>query len=256
MPGLSEQEKKVLWQKYIKSKDNKIKETLIMEYSTLVKYVAGRMSVYFRNNVEYDDLVSYGIFGLIDAVDKFNLEKNVKFETYASLRIRGAIIDSIRELDWVPRSIRKKNKDIEKVYADIEAELGRPATDDEVAKNLGISVNELNKIIGNISSSTMMSLEDFLDQNYETSFVDQDNKKENSPEVMAEINDRNRILATYIDSLPPKEKMVISLYYLNYLTIKEISKIMEISESRVSQLHTKAIMRLRGKMDKLKDSFL
>lgn len=256
MSELADQEKKELWEKYIKSKDSKIKETLIIEYSKLVKYVAGRMSVYFGNNVEYDDLVSYGIFGLIDAIDKFNLDKNVKFETYASLRIRGAIIDSIRELDWVPRSVRKKNKEIEKVYADLETELGRPATDEEVAKNMGISVNELNKTIGNISSSTMMSLEDFLEQNYETSFSSQDNKKENRPEEIAEINDRNRILASYIDSLPQKEKTVISLYYLNYLTIKEISKIMEISESRVSQLHTKAIIRLRGKMDKLKGSFL
>jgi RNA polymerase sigma factor for flagellar operon FliA len=256
MSNLSEKEKLALWKEYAKTKDTKIREKFIIEYSNLVKFVAGRLSIYFGTNVEYDDLVSYGIFGLIDAIDKFDINKNVKFETYASLRIRGSIIDSIRELDWVPRSVRKKNKEIEKVYADLENSLGRPANDTEVAEALDITVDALMKIVGNISASSMISLEEFLEQNYETNLNGYNSESEKIPEEMAELNDRNRILGQYIDNLPEKEKMVISLYYLSYLTIKEISAIMDISESRVSQLHTKAILRLRGKMEKLKATLL
>ena len=152
------QRQQELWRRYRETKDPSIKEQLIIEYADLIKYVAGRLSIYFGSNVEYDDLVGYGVFGLIDAIDKFDINKGVKFETYASLRIRGAIIDSIRELDWVPRSLRKKSKDLERAYSELENELGHAATDEQVAKKLGISVEELNKTLQEVNMSTIISL--------------------------------------------------------------------------------------------------
>ena len=141
MSATNLQRQQDLWKRYQESRDPSIKEQLILEYADLIKYVAGRLSIYFGSNVEYDDLVGYGVFGLIDAIDKFDITKGVKFETYASLRIRGSIIDSIRELDWVPRSLRKKSKDLEKVYSELENELGHTATDEQVAMKMCISVD-------------------------------------------------------------------------------------------------------------------
>lgn len=237
-----------LWRQYSDTKDPAIKEKLIVEYSNIVKYVAGRLSIYFGSNVEYDDLIGYGIFGLIDAIDKFDIQKGVKFETYASLRIRGSIIDSIRELDWVPRSLRQKNKELEKVYVEIENELGHSATDQEVADKLGISIDELNKLLNEVNLSSMISLEEFLEQNYEIGVTTSSGNKEEKPEGYLEITELREILVDAIGKLPEKEKTVVSLYYFEDLTLKEISAIMKVSESRISQLHTKAILRLRGKL--------
>ncbi|NLU51817.1 MAG: FliA/WhiG family RNA polymerase sigma factor [Clostridiaceae bacterium] len=246
------QRQQELWKKYMETRDQALKEQLIIEYADLVKYVAGRLSVYFGSNVEYDDLVGYGVFGLIDAIDKFDLNKNVKFETYASLRIRGAIIDSIRDQDWAPRSLRKKSKDLERAYIEIENELGHSATDQEVAQRLGITTDELNKLLQEVNMSQMISLEDYLEQNHETGFdplsLDRD---DDQPEARIEIVEMKRILADAIEKLPEKERMVVTLYYYEELTLKEISMIMKVSESRVSQLHTKAILRMRGKLDRL-----
>jgi len=246
------QRQQELWKKYMETRDQALKEQLIIEYADLVKYVAGRLSVYFGSNVEYDDLVGYGVFGLIDAIDKFDLNKNVKFETYASLRIRGAIIDSIRDQDWAPRSLRKKSKDLERAYIEIENELGHSATDQEVAERLGITTDELNKLLQEVNMSQMISLEDYLEQNHETGFdplsLDRD---DDQPEARIEIVEMKRILADAIEKLPEKERMVVTLYYYEELTLKEISMIMKVSESRVSQLHTKAILRMRGKLDRL-----
>lgn len=237
-----------LWKKYTHTKDPTIKEKLIIEYSNIVKYVAGRLSIYFGSNVEYDDLVGYGVFGLIDAIDKFDLKKGVKFETYASLRIRGSIIDSIRELDWVPRSLRQKNKELEKVYVELENELGHSATDQEVAKKLGINMDDFYKMLNEVSLSSMISLEEFLEQNYEVGVTSANGSKEDKPEGYMEITEMREILVDSISKLPEKEKTVITLYYFEELTLKEISAIMKVSESRISQLHTKAILRLRGKL--------
>ena len=246
------QRQQELGKKYMETRDQALKEQLIFEYADLVKYVAGRLSVYFGSNVEYDDLVGYGVFGLIDAIDKFDLNKNVKFETYASLRIRGAIIDSIRDQDWAPRSLRKKSKDLERAYIEIENELGHSATDQEVAERLGITTDELNKLLQEVNMSQMISLEDYLEQNHETGFdplsLDRD---DDQPEARIEIVEMKRILADAIEKLPEKERMVVTLYYYEELTLKEISMIMKVSESRVSQLHTKAILRMRGKLDRL-----
>jgi len=237
-----------LWKQYSERKDPVIREKLIIEYAHLRKYVAGRLSIYFGSNVEYDDLMGFGVFGLIDAIEKFDVNKGVKFETYASLRIRGSIIDSIREMDWVPRSLRQKNKELERVYFEIENQLGHSATDKEVAEKLGISMDEFYKLLNDVSVSSMVSLEDFLEQNYEIGVDHPYSRTEDKPETYIEINELKEILSDAISKLPEKEKTVISLYYFDELTLKEISSIMKVSESRISQLHTKAILRLRGKL--------
>jgi RNA polymerase sigma factor FliA len=237
-----------LWKQYSETKDSAIREKLILEYAHLIKFIAGRLNIYFGSNVEYDDLVGFGVFGLIDAIDKFDISKGVKFETYASLRIRGSIIDSIREMDWVPRSLRQKSKELEKVYWEIENELGHSASDKEVAGKLGISVDEFYKLLNDVNVSSMVSLEEFLEQNYEMGVDVANANKGDRPESYAELSEIKSILADSIDKLPEKEKTVVSLYYFEELTLKEISAIMKVSESRISQLHTKAILRLRGKL--------
>ncbi len=251
------QRQRELWKKYSESKDPVVKEQLIIEYADLVKFVAGRLSIYFGSNVEYDDLVGYGVFGLIDAIDKFDLSKNVKFETYASLRIRGAMIDAIREQDWAPRSLRKKGKDLEKAYSMVENQLGRSATDQEVADKMGITIDELHKLLQQVNMSQMISLEDFLDQNRETGFDPLSMSREMTlPEQRLEVVEVKEMLADTIDKLPEKERLVVSLYYYDELTLKEISVIMKVSESRISQIHTKAILRMRGKLDRLRSVIL
>lgn len=237
-----------LWKQYSETKDPSIREKLILEYAHLIKYIAGRLNVYFGSNVEYDDLVSFGVFGLIDAIDKFDINKGVKFETYASLRIRGAIIDSIREMDWVPRSLRQKNKELEKAYWEVENQLGHSATDKEVADKLGVSIDEFYKMLNDVNVSSMVSLEEFLEQNYEIGVDLPNNNKEDRPENYIEVVELKDILGDAINKLPEKEKTVVSLYYFEELTLKEISAIMKVSESRISQLHTKAVLRLRGKL--------
>jgi len=237
-----------LWKQYQDSKDPKIREALILKYSHLIKYVAGRLNIYFGSNIEYDDLISYGVFGLIDAIDKYDVDKGVKFETYASLRIRGSIIDSIRELDWVPRSLRQKNKELEKAYWEVENELGHSASDADIAKKMGISLDDFYKLLNEVNLTSMISLEDFLEQNYEIGIDVSSSSRDDRPEREAELNEIRQILGDSIEKLPEKEKMVLKLYYYEELTLKEISAIMKVSESRISQLHTKAILRLRGKL--------
>ncbi len=237
-----------LWKKYQETRDLQIRETLIIEYSHLIKFIAGRLNIYFGSNVEYDDLVSFGVFGLIDAIDKYDPNKGVKFETYASLRIRGSIIDSIREMDWVPRSLRQKNKELEKAYWEVENELGHSATDSDIATKMNISIDEFYKLINEVNLTSMVSLEDYLEQNYEIGMDSSNTSKTDMPEQEAELNELKEILGDSIDKLPEKEKMVLTLYYYEELTLKEISAIMKVSESRISQLHTKAILRLRGKL--------
>jgi RNA polymerase sigma factor FliA len=241
-----------LWKQYAETKDPSIREKLILEYVHLIKFVAGRLSIYFGSNVEYDDMVGYGVFGLIDAIDKYDINKGVKFETYASLRIRGSIIDSIREMDWVPRSLRQKNKELERAYLEVETELGHAASDKEVADKMGVSMDDFYKYLNDVNFSSMISLEDFLEQNYEVG-VDLPNiNKDDRPESYAELNEIKEILGDAVNKLPEKEKKVISLYYFEELTLKEISAIMKVSESRISQLHTKAILRLKGKLNRHK----
>ncbi|WP_105618030.1 FliA/WhiG family RNA polymerase sigma factor [Vallitalea okinawensis] len=236
-----------IWIEYKKTHSSDSKEKLIEEYVSLVKYVAGRLNIYLGNNVEYDDLLGYGYFGLIDALDKYDLNKGVKFETYASLRIRGAILDNIRKIDWVPRSLRQKQKDLEKAYTSLEIELGRPATDVEVAAQLNMNMKEFNKLVSDTNISNLVSLEDYVEQHNGNHFNLKDNS-EYQPEKVMEKNETIHILGDMIDLLPEKEQIVITLYYYEELTLKEISLILGVSESRISQLHSKALSRLRGKL--------
>ncbi len=245
MPGVNNNQ---LWKQYTQTRDPALKDELIVQYAYLIKYVAGRLSIYFGSNVEFDDLVGYGAFGLIDAIEKFDISKGVKFETYASFRIRGSIIDSIRDLDWVPRSLRQKNKELEKVYAEVENEVGHSATDKEVADKMGISMEDFYKLLNDVNVSSMMSLEEFMEQNYERGLEIISDSTDDKPEAALENVEIKEILIDAIDKLPEKEKSVITFYYFEELTLKEISAIMNVTESRISQLHTKALLRMRGKL--------
>jgi RNA polymerase sigma factor for flagellar operon FliA len=235
-----------MWDNYIKTRDTKLREELIIKYLYLVKFVAGRLYTNYGNNVEYDDLVSYGVFGLIDAIEKYDTARGVKFDTYAQLRIKGAIIDYLREIDWLPRSVRQKAKELEKAYCDLENELGRSATDEEVANKLNVTLEDFQKKIQHVSTYSVVSLDDLLEQKREFSNDTMD--IETSPGAAIEQDVLRSILVETINALPEKENKIITLYYYEELTYKEIGKLLNISESRVSQLHTKAIIRLKGKI--------
>ena len=216
----------------------------------MVKVVAGRLSMYLGYNVEYEDLVSYGIFGLIDAIDKFDCMKDVKFETYASLRIRGAILDQIRKMDWIPRTIRQKQKRIDAAIKEIETQYGRSATDEEIAKLLGITDEEYLDWQSQMKITNVVSLNEFLEQGSEVSNEAGSTKSAafDSPEEILERDELKKMLAQALELLTEKERKVIVLYYYEDLTLKEISNILEVSESRISQLHTRALQKMRGKL--------
>lgn len=245
---MNEAEKNRLWENYSKSRNQDIREKLILEYAPLVKIIAGRLSMYLGYNVEYEDLVSYGIFGLIDAIDKFDYGKGIKFETYASLRIRGSILDQIRKMDWIPRSLRQKQKRLEAAMSELETELGRAPSDEELAEKLEITVDELCNWEGQSMSSTMMSLDECIDQGVELKETAVNNSRFDTPEKVIEQEEVKKILAETLETLTDKEKKVILLYYYEELTLKEISLVMEVSESRVSQLHTKGLQKLRQRL--------
>ncbi len=234
-----------IWIQYTKTHDVQLKEMLTEHYVHLVKLVAGRLGIYLNQYIDIDDLVGYGVLGLIDAIDKFDPTKNVKFETYASLRIRGAILDAIRKLDWIPRTLRKKQKDIDKAYVELEMKLSRPPVDYEVAEALNISLDEYNALLKEVNVSTLVSIDENI---YHFESIKDHNVQ--VPEQYVEENEMKNTLAEVIDELPEREKKVIFLYYYEELTLKEISRVLEVSESRVSQLHTKAVSRLRASMSK------
>lgn len=234
---------KTLWIKYKMNNDMEAKTLLIEEYIKLVKIIAGRLYTSYGSNIEYNDLVSYGIFGLIDAMEKFDLDKKVKFETYAQIRIRGAIIDHLRNLDWVPRSARQKSKQVEDAFSKLENRLGRSPTEAEIAAELGITVKELQDIMLQTASFNVISLEEAIFEGYQ--FGGTNNYL---PEDILCEQETYKTLKNNISLLPEREKQVVSLYYYNNLTYKEIGQVLGISESRVSQLHSKAISRLKAKL--------
>lgn len=244
--------RKRLWDDYARTKRADIREKIILEYAPLVKVVAGRLSMYLGYNVEYEDLVSYGIFGLIDAIDKFDSMKEVKFETYASLRIRGSILDQIRKMDWIPRTIRQKQKKIDAVMRQIETEKGRPATDEEIAIGLGITDDEYVEWQSQMKITGVVSLNEYLEQGSEISSDRQPtvSRHFDTPEQVMEQTELAEVLRDSLQLLTDKERRVIELYYYEDLTLKEISNILEVTESRVSQLHTKALQKMKGKMGK------
>lgn len=237
-----------LWDSYAKSKSPEIREKLILEYAPLVKLVAGRLSMYLGYNVEYDDLVSYGIFGLIDAIDKFDSMKAVKFETYASLRIRGAILDQIRKMDWIPRTIRQKQKKIDAVIKEIETATGRAATDEEIAARLGISEDDYLAWQSQMKITGVVSLNEFMESGSEIPAEQTGQRRFESPEEVIEKDELKKVLQQALELLTEKEKKVILLYYYEDLTLKEISSVLEVSESRISQLHTRALQKMKVKM--------
>ncbi len=254
--NIDETEEQNLWIEYGKTQDPKIRETLIKKYAPLVKYVAGKVAVGMPQNVEFDDLVSYGTFGLLDAIEKFDPGKDVKFKTYAMTRIRGAIFDELRNIDWIPRSVRQKAKQIEKVIIELENKLGRTVDDEEIAAELDISLEEFHSMVSKISGTSLVSLNDVWhnsDDSDDLSFIETVEASANTnPDIMVEREEIKGLIIDAIKKLPDREKKVVVLYYYEDLTLKEIGEVLEVTESRVSQLHTKAIMRLRGRLAQMK----
>lgn len=230
-----------LWKKYKETEDPKIKNLLIEEYIPLVKIVAGRLYNYYGSKIEYDDLLGFGVLGLIDSIDKFDLNRNVKFTTYAQIRIRGAIIDNIRKLDWVPRSLRKKSKELQNSISILENRLGYTPTNEQIAKHLNTSITEVEKTLSDISTFNMVSLEEFISEKGE--YIPSDY---NAPEEVYEIAELKKLLIESIECLTRQEKMVISLYYYDELTYREIGEVLNLSESRISQIHSKSILKMKN----------
>ena len=237
-----------LWNEYRKKPTQEIREQLILAYAQLVKLVAGRLSMYLGHNVEYDDLVSYGIFGLIDAIDKFDMEKNVKFETYASLRIRGAILDQIRKMDWIPRTVRQRQRKIDDAIKQIEMRTGKAASDEEIAKELGLTEEELTNWQSQLMVTNVVSLSEFEESGQEPVMETVNKNRFLQPEEVVAEQELKEKLIEALELLTEKERRVIELYYYEDLTLKEISLVLEVSESRISQLHTKALLKMRKKM--------
>ena len=241
------------WEEYKKSAASGARDQLILHYSPLVKYVAGRVAVGLPANIEQADLMSYGIFGLIDAIDKYDRTKNVKFETYAISRIRGAIIDELRAIDWVPRSVRFKAREVEKAYASLENRLKRPPSDAEIAGELGISIDELNHIYTQLSNVSLIALDEITspdgDKGDKMSLLEtlEDTKTANPMEAF-ESEEMREILVDAVNRLPEREKKVVTFYYFAGLTLAEIGQVLGVTESRVCQIHTKAVLALRGKI--------
>lgn len=231
------------------------RNAMVEEYLPLVKYIASRIAGRLPSHIELDDLINSGVIGLIDAIDKFDSSRKIKFKTYAEFRIKGAILDELRALDWVPRSTRQKASRIERAFADLEQKLGRVASDHEVVEHLGISFDEYNQMLVEARGISLISLDELHvsdgDENSERNLLEFLTDPDYvDPAEMLNLDQVYRIVAETIDLLPEKERLVISLYYYDELTMKEIGEILEITESRVSQIHTKAILRLRGRLMK------
>jgi len=242
-----------LWADYKSAGARDARDRLILHYSPLVKYVAGRVSVGLPQNIEQSDLVSYGIFGLIDAIEKFDPERNIKFETYAIARIKGAIIDERRSIDWVPRSVRAKARSVERAYAKLENSLLRTPSDAEVAAELGISEAELQAMFHQISFVGVVALDEMLssgggDRGESTTLGETIADKSEGPVAQFEGEEMKQLLAAAINRLGEREKMVLMLYYYEGFTLAQIGDVLAVTESRVCQIHTKAVLQLRSRM--------
>jgi RNA polymerase sigma factor FliA len=242
-----------LWSDYKATAARDARDRLILHYSPLVKYVAGRVSVGLPQNIEQADLVSYGMFGLIDAIEKFDASRQIKFETYAITRIKGAIIDELRSIDWVPRSVRTKARSVERAYASLEASLGRAPSDAEVAHELQISENDLQSIFGQISYIGLVGLDEVIsgsggERGESVTLGDTLADRGDGPIAAFEVEEMKQILAGAINRLGDREKIVLSLYYYENLTLAQIGQVLGVTESRVCQIHTKAVMQLRGRL--------
>lgn len=240
-----------LWDDYKRTGSREARDRLIVHYSPLVKFVAGRVSVGLPQNIEQADLVSYGIFGLIDAIDKFDPARGIKFETYAINRIKGAIIDELRSIDWVPRSVRAKARAVEKAMAKLEAELHRTPTDAELAAELGMTEDELQQVFNQISFVGLVALDEMLgggERGDATTLGDTIPDKGEGPMAAFEVEEMKQLLADAINRMGEREKIVLTLYYYEGLTLAEIGEVLGVTESRVCQIHTKAVLQLRARM--------
>jgi RNA polymerase sigma factor for flagellar operon FliA len=243
-----------LWIQYARTRDPALRERLILQYAPLVKYVVGRLAINLPAVLDAEDVLSYGTLGLIEAIERFDPSRGIKFETYAISRIRGAIIDGLRALDQIPRSTRQRAREIERALADLEAQLGRAPTDEEVAAHLGLELDRYQQALQNTSVLTL-SLDSLLEVDDDTAPAVPAGKlgdrESPDPVALAERHELEEALVKAVQRLPDRERLVLSLYYYEELTMKEISRVMEISESRVCQLHAQAILRLRAYLREL-----
>jgi len=243
---------RTLWTEFRRSGDRKVRDRLVLTYAPLVKFVAGRVGAGLPSHVDDEDLISYGLLGLMRAIERFEPEREIKFETYAIPRIRGAIIDELRAMDWVPRSVRGRARDIERAIADLEARLGRAPTDEEIAQKLGVSHDELEESLGEISRSSVVALDELWTVSSggdPVSLIDtiEDTQGPNPQAALAE-TELKEAIGEALARLPEREKLVVTLYYYEELTLREIGEVLGVTESRVSQLHTKAILRLKASL--------
>jgi RNA polymerase sigma factor for flagellar operon FliA len=248
-----EDEARAIWSEYKDDPTPETREKLILHYAPLVKYVAGRVSSGLPPSVEFNDLMSYGVFGLLDAIDKYDPDRGIKFETYAIARIKGAIIDELRADDWVPRSVRFKARELERAYVALEGELRRIPTDEEVAKKLSISMSDYNNLLSKLSFISLVALDELWtvsgDRPDKISLADTvEDVKVKDPSQTFELEEMKDIIADAINRLPERERTVVALYYYEGLTMREIGEVLSVTESRVCQMHTKAILRLRARL--------
>lgn len=228
------------------------RERLILEHAPMIKYIANRIASRLPCHVEVEDLINSGVIGLIDALEKFDPGRGIKFKSYAESRIRGAILDNLRSLDWVSRSVRRKSRVLEQTYVELQKKLGRPATEEEVAEVMGVDLEDLLKMIGEVNSVSLVYLDEVIGDDSgdkeQTLAEYLSNPDDEDPYSLLAVQEIKEALTDGIDNLPEKERLVLSLYYYEELTMKEIGKVLDVTESRVSQLHTQAILRLRGKL--------
>lgn len=231
--------------------DSKTKDEIIVEYAPLIRYIAQKIAARLPSNIELDDLISCGVIGLMDAIDKFDPSRDNKFKTYAEFRIRGAILDELRAQDWVPRSVREKAKLVERAYQKLEGELGRPATDDEMCKELNCSQEEFHDLLNKAKSVSLLNIDDSASFNRGDKKLMMgllENRRSSNPFAAVNYKKSRERIKEGIKSLPEKQRLVLSLYYYEDLNLKEIGQVLDVTESRVSQLHTQAIIKLKGKL--------
>jgi len=246
-----ESEIQALWERFKSTGDAVSRDGLILHYASLVKFVAGRLRAGLPRNVDPQDLVSYGTFGLIDAIDKFDLERGFKFETYAVNRIKGAILDELRALDWVPRSVRARAREIQRSLAELEHSLNRSVSDEELADHMGIAVTQLQDHLGELSTLGFVALDDLLNPGERDSGAVGDllaDPKARDPSGSFEKEETRYGLVDAVNRLPDRDRLVVTLYYFEGLTLAEIGRVLSVTESRVCQIHTKAVMSLRNRL--------